>query len=271
MNIHRRRADTSLITIPSADVAFREHVSNLARPRRPEEFEARLRRIFPRVVVRERMLSGEDPAWYVYRDGSWRSPLVGAWWDGVDLPRVVLSPDGWITDANATAMGILGMQAGEGMPHHFTDFIVPGTLEDAMALFRVIEQGNDLDATILLRPTSGDVIAVDLHARRDGAVIRGVFRLAEDVEAPSTGAGWSARDRSSTSRPPTSRFAATSCGRWGGCPNPLPTVWPCGFVGFIRMQPSTSTAISGWCGVTGSRQPRLARRGGRTRPATGSL
>ena len=186
MNIHRRRADTSLITIPSADVAFREHVSNLARPRTPEEFERRLRRIFPRVVVRERMLSGEDPAWYVYRDGSWRSPLVGAWWDGVDLPRVVVSPDGWITDANATAMGILGIERGDRIPHHFTDFIVPGTLEDATALFRIIEQGNDLDATVLLRPTSGDVIAVDLHARRDGAVIRGVFRLADDVETVST-------------------------------------------------------------------------------------
>jgi PAS domain-containing protein len=145
--------------------------------------------MFPRVVVRERMLSGEAPAWYVYRDGSWRSPLIGAWWDGADLPRVVVSPDGWITDANATAMGILGIQAGEAMPHHFTDFIVPGTLEDSIALFQVIEQGNDLDATVLLRPTSGDVIAVDLHARRDGAVIRGVFRLADDVQTPSVGAG----------------------------------------------------------------------------------
>jgi PAS domain-containing protein len=189
MNIHRRQADTSLITVPSADVAFREHVSKLARPRTPGEFEARLRRMFPRVVVRERMLSGEAPAWYVYRDGSWRSPLIGAGWDGVDLPRVVVSPDGWISDANATAMGILGIQTGEAMPHHFTDFIVPGTLEDSLALFQLIEQGHDLDATVLLRPTSGDVIAVDLHARRDGGVIRGVFRLADDVQAPSDGAG----------------------------------------------------------------------------------
>lgn len=185
---HRRRTDTSLITIPNSDVAFRKHVQRLGLPRTPAELETRLRRMFPRVVVRERMLSGEAPAWYVYRDGSWRSPLVGAWWDDADLPGVVVSPEGWIIDASPTAMGVLGIERGDPEPHHFTDFIVPGTLEDSMALFRIIEQGANLDATVLLRPISGDVIAIDLHARRDGGQIRGVFRLADDVQVPVTGA-----------------------------------------------------------------------------------
>ena len=36
--------------------------------------------MFPRVVVRARSLSGEGPAWYVYRDGVWRTSVEGEWW-----------------------------------------------------------------------------------------------------------------------------------------------------------------------------------------------
>ena len=79
-------------------------------------------------------------------------------------------------------MGLIGMLPTELGARHFTDFIVPGTLDDSLALFGVIGQGHDLDATILLRPTSGHLLAVDLHARRVGGHIVGVFRLADDVE-----------------------------------------------------------------------------------------
>ncbi len=172
----------ALITIPSSDAAFRDHVQRLRRVASPADLETRLRRMFPRVVVRERTISGEAPAWYVYRDGAWGSSLAGSWWDDPDLPRVTVSASGWITEANATAVGLLGIDGDEPGTHHFTDFIVPGTLEDSVALFRIIEEGKGLTATVLLRPTSGDVIAIDLHSEKDGADIFGVFRLADDVE-----------------------------------------------------------------------------------------
>jgi PAS domain-containing protein len=180
-----RPVEPALITIPASDAAFREHVHGLGHLTSPRELEGRLRQIFPRVVVRERTISGA-PGWYVYRDGSWSSSLVGEWWDDPKLPRVVVSADGWVVEANATAAGLLGMEPGEVTSHHFTDFVVPGTLDDSMDLFRIVREGKPLDATILVRPLSGDVIAIDNHAQLVGDRVVDVFRLAEDVDVPST-------------------------------------------------------------------------------------
>lgn len=179
-----RPVEPAVITIPASDGAFREHVHGLVPLTTPRELEQRLRRIFPRVVVRERTISGA-PGWYVYRDGSWSSSLVGNWWDDPRLPRLVVSKDGWVVEANATAAGLLGMELADIASHHFTDFVVPGTLDDSMGLFRIVLEGKPLDATILVRPLSGDVTAIDIHAHLVGDRILNVFRLAEDVDVPS--------------------------------------------------------------------------------------
>ena len=176
------RATPSLITIPASDPAFRRLVGELEHGGTPDALQARLRKVFPRVAVRERMISGA-PAWYVYRDGSWRSELAGSWFDDERLPRVVLSREGWLEEANSLALGILGIHDTDIGAAHLTDFVMPGTLEDVLALFRIIEAGHPLDATVLLRPATGDVIAIDLHASLEGDRIVGVFRLADDVEA----------------------------------------------------------------------------------------
>ena len=172
------------MTIPASDAAFREHVHNLVPVATPRDLETRLRGIFPRVVVRERTISGA-PGWYVYRDGSWSSSLIGDWWDDPGLPRLVVSAEGWVIEANPTAAGLLGMDEADVTSHHFTDFVVPGTLEDSIELFRIVLEGKALDATVLVRPLTGDVIAVDIHAQRVGDRILDVFRLAEDVDIPS--------------------------------------------------------------------------------------
>ena len=179
-----RPVEPALITIPTSDSAFREHVHTLAGAESPHDLEARLRRIFPRVVVRERTISGA-PGWYVYRDGAWSSSLTGDWWDDARLPRVSFSADGWFQEANPTARGLLGIEEDDASAHYFTDFIVPGTLEDSLNLFRIVGGGKVLNATILLRPLSGDVVAFDIHAQRSGDTIVAVFRLAGDVPPPS--------------------------------------------------------------------------------------
>ena len=177
------QVEPALITIPASDAAFREHVHTVSTAANPHELEAHLRRVFPRVVVRERTISGA-PGWYVYRDGGWSSSLTGAWWDDPRLPRVVVSADGWVREASVTARGLLGIEDDDPSSHHFTDFVVPGTLDDALNLFRIIGGGKDLDATILVRPTSGDVVALDVHARLVEGSIVAVLRLAGDVPAP---------------------------------------------------------------------------------------
>jgi PAS domain-containing protein len=173
------------VTIPTEDKAFAEICERLLEDRNPKgaaALQARLRTVFPRAVVRARELIGVHPALYVYRDGSWRSELHGLWWDTPDLPRLSLTREGWLIDGNATALGLLGVHPGEAGSRHFTDFVAPGTLADIQTILDVIEKGNDLTATVLLRPSSGYVIAVDLHAWREADQIVAVLRLADDVD-----------------------------------------------------------------------------------------
>lgn len=178
----------NFLTIPSSDRAFRAVVERLvseARPASPDALESRLRMLFPRAVVRSRDIAGEPAAWYVYRDGSWRPDLSGPWWEEPGLPRVVVSAEGWISEANATALGLLGIEASELGIRHFTDFVRPGALDDSLAMFQIVAAGSPLTATVLLRPASGDVIAVDIHAWREDDRLVGLFRLADDLDVPS--------------------------------------------------------------------------------------
>jgi hypothetical protein len=180
-----RQTSPRLITIPSSDEAFQQYVARThatAPEHRAADLERRLRRIFPRVIVRERSLSAEPVAWYVYRDGGWMAGTESAWWARPGVPRVRMSLDGWLSEATPTAAGLLGIDPAELASHHFTDFVVPGTLDDSVVLFGVIEEGSELNATILLRPIGGQIIAVELRAARDGESIEGWLRLAEDVD-----------------------------------------------------------------------------------------
>ncbi len=177
------RAPATITTIPSSDRAFRELVVQaIGSVSAPERLEARLRGLFPRVVVRERDISGEPPGWYVYRDGAWRPPNEAPWWIAPDLPRVVLSAEGWLLEANPLALSLLGLGSRDVGARHFTDLIAAGTLQDALALFDIVRSGHDLDATIVLRPTTGDLIAVDVHASIVDLGIEAQLRLADDVE-----------------------------------------------------------------------------------------
>ena len=137
------------------------------------------------MVVRERSLSGEAPSWYVYRDGAWRPYTTGPWWHEAGLPRVLFSEDGWLVEASRTAADLMGFAAADLSTHHFTDFVVPGATDDSIALFDAVREGHELDATMLLRPLTGDVLAVDIHASREEKSLAAVFRLASDVDIPS--------------------------------------------------------------------------------------
>lgn len=178
-------SDLLVLTIPSSDTAFRAQVERLLAdeaPASPEDLEGRLRRLFPRALVRRREITGESPTWYVYRDGSWRSALLGSWWEEPGLPRVAVTQDGWIAEANATARGLLGIDEADVGSRHFTDFVAPGRLDDSMSMFRIVAQGNPLTATVVLRPSSGDLIAIDIHAWLEDGRLVALFRLADDVD-----------------------------------------------------------------------------------------
>jgi hypothetical protein len=134
--------------------------------------------------VRERGLTGEAPSWYVYRDGAWRAPGNDAWWEDPAVPRVRVSEDGWVEEANSTARGLLGIETPSAEPRHFTDFVLAGGLDDAIELFDIVRAAGSLDATLVLQPTTGDAIGVDMRAMVEPNGVVGVFRLASDVDLP---------------------------------------------------------------------------------------
>lgn len=63
----------NLILNPSGDAEFNAAADAALRfDQTPQEFQALLRRDYPRAVVRARDLSAERTlVWYVYRDGHW--------------------------------------------------------------------------------------------------------------------------------------------------------------------------------------------------------
>ena len=180
----------AIVAIPTADTAFRLHVQEITTRNAfhdPDALTERLRQLYPRVVVRARVLEGEAPTWYVYRDGRWRPNPEAPWWTDERAGHMASTPEGWIVSANATARGLLGIAPDDRSERYFTDFVVPGTLSDATALFGIVAGGNELEATVRVRPTSGDVIAVEMRAVRDGDLVRCALRLAEDIESePAT-------------------------------------------------------------------------------------
>jgi PAS domain-containing protein len=172
-------------TIPSDDSGFREHVSRIVQRNhvtRPSVLQAQLASIFPKVVVRARELSGENPVWYVYRDGRWTPATDHRWWDAPNLPRITVDPGGSITSANAGAMSLLGLTDLTAQPRRFPELVAPGAIEQATELLRVVLDGNDLLATVLIRPVDGEAIACEVHASLADGGMDVTMRLADDPD-----------------------------------------------------------------------------------------
>ena len=111
------------------------------------------------------------------------SPYRRATSAGADerAPRVWVTADCWIEEANAPARALLDLGPSDTMPRFFSDFVAPGALEDASELFSLIAAGHELSATTLVRPTSGEIIACDLRAWSENRRNYGAFRLADDL------------------------------------------------------------------------------------------
>jgi PAS domain-containing protein len=156
-----------LFTVPSSDRAFSEFVRRVAArdpASSPEALQARLRAVFPRVLVRPRQLSNDDHTWYVYREGRWVDGSVPEWWADDSMPRIELDGDGFVASANAAAGEELGIEPRRLVHRHFTDFAVPGSLDDAILLREIVMDVGEAAGTIRHLRADGEVRVAEYRA-----------------------------------------------------------------------------------------------------------
>jgi PAS domain-containing protein len=158
---------TVLFTVPSSDRAFAEFVRRVAERAStgsPVDLQARLRSVYPRVLVRPRGLSNDDRTWYVYREGRWVDGRTPDWWADESMPRIELDSDGFVASANPAAGEELGVDPRHLAHRHFTDFAVPGSLDDAILLRQIVLDVGEAGGTIRHLRADGEVRIAEYRA-----------------------------------------------------------------------------------------------------------
>jgi hypothetical protein len=180
-SVVRQGRATIVSTIPSGDRAFRRAVEVATDDEpapSPEDLAARLRPLYPRIAVFERALSGEEPGFYAYRDGSYHQDAVETWWARPETLHARISVrTGQITALNSDGE-LTGCPREELLDREFTEFVAPSARVIARALFELAIRGEVRSRALVLRPDGGTVL-VDFRAIRNGTEIEVAYRLAE--------------------------------------------------------------------------------------------
>ena len=158
---------TSLFTVPSADRAFAEFVRRVTeqeQPPGPGDLQSRLRTVYPRALVRPRALSSDDRTWYVYREGRWVDDTILDWSRDEALPRIEVDRDGFIASANTAAGEEFGVAPNRLVHRHFTDFAVPGTLDDVILMREVMLSVGEARGTRTHLRADGEVRVAEYHS-----------------------------------------------------------------------------------------------------------
>jgi PAS domain-containing protein len=160
-------ARASLFTVPSSDRAFAQFVRRISAhlpDASPSDLQARLRGLYPSVLVRPRGLSSEDHTWYVYREGRWVDGKAGDWWHEESMPRMDIDRDGFIASANATAGEAFGIAPNRLVHRHYTDFAVPGTGADMILMREIMLAVGEAGGTFRHIRADGDVRIAEYHS-----------------------------------------------------------------------------------------------------------
>ena len=153
--------------MPSSDLAFAEFVRRISAqlgPSSPGALQSRLRAIYPNVLVRPRGLSSDDQTWYVYREGRWVDGRPSDWWNDEAMPMLEVDGDGFIATANDAAGEQLGVPPSRLVHRHFTDFAVPGTLDDMLLMREIALSIGEAGGTFRHLRADGEVRIAEYHA-----------------------------------------------------------------------------------------------------------
>lgn len=166
--------DVVLLCFPPTDAVFSGVVRDLvtaAEDLEPDALERRLRRVYPRAVVRPRhqLASLRGPAWYAYRDGRY-SPFVDApWWDAPTVARLVIDGEGAYLDGNEAALELLGTDLRSLRSMTSGDLTSPEYRELVPWIRQLLIDTGELHSTSMVRPRDGRPdVPVEYHFVRDG-------------------------------------------------------------------------------------------------------
>jgi PAS domain-containing protein len=148
----------TLLCFPPYDRAFmtlaNRRLAALA-TRSPEHLQAALRAAYPGATVRPRHRLAAflpDTVWYVYRDGRYSPYAVDdRWWEGDDVARLVVGPDGRYIEANQAALNLLGVSLDALVEMQTGDLVDPAVAELVPWTWDVVRETGELHATSILR------------------------------------------------------------------------------------------------------------------------
>ena len=168
----------NVVTIPSADRAFRAHVDAAIEDlglRDVPALEARLREAYPTAALHVSSdlgsLGGDDARLYAYRDrDAARQPLPGDWWRDETLPRTVVNDEGRYLDANDAAARLFGVDRSTivgATAGRFTRHA--GSENVARRLFETVTRYGEMASTAVVVRPNGELVPIEFHMRRVAA------------------------------------------------------------------------------------------------------
>jgi PAS domain-containing protein len=157
-------ASPVVVCLPSADAAFRAAVQSALEAgdvATPVSLEARLRSLYPGVLVRERDLSGETQrVWYAYRDGAYVASSDSEWHTAPSTAWLRLDAvTAEILDVNDALLALFAGTADQLIGRRLFDFTYPENAEMLIRQRDVVARGEVLHSLGRARALDGrDVV-----------------------------------------------------------------------------------------------------------------
>jgi PAS domain S-box-containing protein len=170
----------TVLVFPSDDVVLIERIRELLRGHegrtgnaQPERLRAALRTIYPHLDVRVRNPLGGfgERTLYVFRDGGASAQLGPEEWIRDEATaRLVTDDAGLYIAANTAAAVLFGAALDEILGRRAGSFTEPDArIEDAPALWRLLQRTGRLHSLAVVRRPDGDRIRVEFVTLREGA------------------------------------------------------------------------------------------------------
>ena len=169
------------LTFPNDDLVLAEHVREIVDAESASSadttraaLEARLRPIYPNVVVRLRddLAGFGDAALYVFRDGGAVSAIadVDGWINEVSTARLVTNAEGVYVEANEVAAALFGRSREDILGRRAGDFTRPDArITDADELWKGLKETGKLHSLAVIGRPDGTERIVEFVTLKDGA------------------------------------------------------------------------------------------------------